>query len=38
MTPLRGKVVAENGRIIGAKGGGKFLKRALSPYAWPSGG
>ena len=35
MTLLRGKVVAEDGRIVGEKGGGKFLKRDLSPYARP---
>ncbi|MGA2493325.1 MAG: dihydropyrimidinase [Roseiarcus sp.] len=38
MTLLRGKVVAEDGRIVGEKGGGKFLKRDLSPYARPKGG
>jgi dihydropyrimidinase len=38
MTLLRGEVVAEDGRIVGAKGGGKFLKRDLSPYARPKGG
>jgi dihydropyrimidinase len=38
MTVLRGKVVAEDGRIVGAKGGGQFLKRDLSPYARPKGG
>jgi dihydropyrimidinase len=33
MTILRGKVVAEEGRILGAPGDGGFLKRELSPYA-----
>ncbi|WP_407528050.1 dihydropyrimidinase [Methylobacterium oryzisoli] len=33
MTILRGEVVAEEGRILGAPGRGRFLKRALSPYA-----
>jgi dihydropyrimidinase len=37
MTLLRGEVVAEDGRIVGAKGGGQFLKRELSPYARPRG-
>jgi len=36
MTLLRGKVVMEEGRILGAPGEGSFLKRALSPYARPS--
>ena len=35
MTMLRGKVVAEDGRIVGEKGAGQFLKRDLSPYARP---
>jgi dihydropyrimidinase len=38
MTLLRGEVVAEDGRIVGAKGGGRFLKRGLSPYARPKSG
>ena len=38
MTVLRGEVVAEDGKIVGAKGAGKFLKRDLSPYARPHGG
>ncbi|ADH91532.1 dihydropyrimidinase [Ancylobacter novellus DSM 506] len=38
MTLLRGKVVAEEGKILGALGDGGFLKRALSPYAVPAGG
>jgi len=37
VTLLRGEVVAEDGRIIGAKGAGRFLKRELSPYARPRG-
>ena len=37
MTILRGKVVAEEGRILGEKADGQFLKRDLSPYAKPSG-
>ena len=37
MTLLRGETVAEDGRIVGAKGGGNFLKRELSPYAAPGG-
>ena len=37
MTLLRGEVVAEDGKIVGAKGAGRFLKRALSPYARPKG-
>ncbi len=36
MTLLRGKVVAEDGRITGTMGDGRFLKRGLSPYARPS--
>jgi dihydropyrimidinase len=38
VTMLRGKIVAEDGRIVGEKGDGKFLKRDLSPYARPRGG
>ncbi|MBT9292945.1 dihydropyrimidinase [Prosthecodimorpha staleyi] len=37
MTILRGAVVCEEGRILGAKTDGRFLKRSLSPYAVPSG-
>jgi len=37
-TVLRGELVAEDGRIVGEKGAGQFLKRDLSPYARPSGG
>jgi dihydropyrimidinase len=33
MTILRGKVVMEEGKILGAPGDGSFLKRDLSPYA-----
>jgi dihydropyrimidinase len=36
LTMLRGKVVAEDGRITGEKVDGKFLKRSLSPYAVPN--
>jgi dihydropyrimidinase len=35
MTILRGKVVAEEGKILGEPGDGAFLKRAISPYAAP---
>jgi dihydropyrimidinase len=38
MTMLRGKVVAEDGKIVGEKGAGQFLKRGLSPYARPKAG
>ncbi|CAA0107735.1 D-hydantoinase [Starkeya nomas] len=37
MTLLRGKVVAEEGRILGAPGDGGFLRRERSPYALPAG-
>ncbi|QJP14104.1 dihydropyrimidinase [Starkeya sp. ORNL1] len=37
MTILRGKPVAEEGKILGAPGDGGFLKRELSPYAVPAG-
>jgi dihydropyrimidinase len=37
MTLLRGEVVAEDGKVVGAKGAGRFLKRELSPFARPSG-
>ncbi len=33
MTILRGKVVMEEGKILGTPGDGSFLKRGLSPYA-----
>src|ERR1700716_2593021 len=33
MTVLRGKVVVEEGKILGAPGDGSFLKRELSPFA-----
>jgi dihydropyrimidinase len=33
MTILRGKVVVEEGKILGQPGDGTFLKRAVSPYA-----
>jgi dihydropyrimidinase len=36
MTILRGKVVAEEGRILGVPGDGIFLKCGLSPYAMPA--
>ncbi|GLS44262.1 dihydropyrimidinase [Methylobacterium brachythecii] len=35
MTLLRGKIVAEEGKIVGSKSDGRFLKRRLSPYAMP---
>ena len=35
VTILRGKVVMEDGKIVGAKEDGRFLKRGLSPYASP---
>jgi dihydropyrimidinase len=38
MTVLRGEVAAEDGKVLGAKGAGQFLKRDLSPYARPKGG
>jgi dihydropyrimidinase len=36
MTILRGKVVVEEGKILGEPGDGRFLRRGLSPYAAPS--
>jgi dihydropyrimidinase len=36
MTILRGKVVAEEGKILAEPGDGAFLRRGLSPYAAPS--
>jgi dihydropyrimidinase len=35
MTILRGKVVAQEGKILGEPGDGSFHKRKLSPYAAP---
>ena len=35
LTIARGEVVAEDGKIIGAKGRGAVLERELSPYAIP---
>jgi len=32
---LRGKVVAEEGKVLGEPGDGAFLKRGISPYANP---
>jgi dihydropyrimidinase len=37
MTVLRGKVVMQDGEILGEPGDGGFLKRSLSPYAVPHG-
>jgi dihydropyrimidinase len=36
LTILRGKVVAEDGRITGSPVDGQFLKRDISPFAIPS--
>ncbi|NGO66694.1 dihydropyrimidinase [Rhizobium daejeonense] len=36
MTLLGGKVVCDDGRILGRPGDGHFLPRALSPFAGPS--
>jgi dihydropyrimidinase len=36
MTILRGKVIAQEGKILGEPGDGSFLKRELSPYAVPA--
>ena len=36
VTILRGEVVAQEGRILAPKGGGRFLKRGLSPFAHPA--
>ena len=36
-TILRGAVVFDDGKVVGKPGGGRFLKRALSPYAVPNG-
>ena len=38
MTVLGGKVVCEDGRILGQPGDGRFLPRTLSPFARVSGG
>ena len=38
MTVLGGKVVCEDGRILGAPGQGRFLPRARSPFAHVSAG
>lgn len=38
MTLLRGKVVAEEGRILGEVSDGRFLRRRPSPYARPAAG
>ena len=35
-TILRGDVVFDDGKVVGKPGGGRFLKRALSPYAVPN--
>jgi dihydropyrimidinase len=35
MTILRGEPVCEEGRLLVPRGGGRFLKRKLSPYAQP---
>jgi dihydropyrimidinase len=37
VTILRGDVVAQDGKIVGEKTGGAFLRRDLSPYAKPAG-
>ncbi|WP_336799147.1 dihydropyrimidinase [Kaistia sp. MMO-174] len=37
MTVLRGKVVMQDGEVLGEPGDGGFLKRSLSPYAVPNG-
>ena len=36
MTILRGKVVVQEGKILGEPGDGSFLKRELSPFAAPA--
>jgi len=36
-TILRGDVVFDDGKVVGKPGSGRFLKRALSPYAVPNG-
>ena len=35
MTLLRGRVAMEDGRVTGTPADGRFLPRALSPYAVP---
>ena len=35
MTILRGKIMCEDGRIMGEPGDGQFLRRSKSPYAVP---
>jgi dihydropyrimidinase len=34
-TLLRGEVVFDDGKIVGAPGRGEFLKRDISPFAKP---
>ncbi|GJD54027.1 D-hydantoinase [Methylobacterium crusticola] len=36
MTLLRGKVAAQEGKIVGEKSDGRFLERRRSPYAVPA--
>lgn len=36
-TILRGKLVFDQGKVIGRPGDGQFLSRGLSPYAVPKG-
>jgi dihydropyrimidinase len=36
MTILRGKVIVEDGRIVGGPGDGVFLERDVSPFAAPA--
>lgn len=35
-TILRGELVFDDGKVVGKPGGGRFLKRSLSPYAVPN--
>ncbi len=37
-TILRGRLVFDEGKVVGRPGDGKFLSRALSPYAVPRHG
>jgi dihydropyrimidinase len=37
-TILRGRLVFDQGEVLGRPGDGQFLNRALSPYAVPRGG
>jgi len=37
MTILRGEVACDDGKVMGVKGAGSYLKRELSPYAVPRG-